>query len=438
MPELLPTFQTLKDRSDQIDQNGKAVLGIQPLQTLTGASCDLKRLVSFILDESARLGHNIDPDNVTIRITHDGADIAGRKAELIALVPTFQDDCQSLHAVYPLCIFIGKESRQNIIDACNNGTLTLKQQMRQLRERHQYKATGRAWVGIKWKFSADMVGALKVLYKDRSDMTEEESRDRGACPCCKAYKDKDGWWRVEDWGKEVPLLDKEAEDYLLKDALFDVGLHDMCFCCLHMNLRIFPKLLSELLLTKAMQRDVQTKSSQHVDALQAALGEEGCGVKGFKICRAGEWNGKEILKGPSLPTLRGDQLKKVFGGRGVGPHWIAAAKAAWGVKGTDCKDAQERRESHRQQAGAQWDRVTVSAGKWPQDLKAALNLINLWITLYGKMTSRTRLEDSECERFGQEVAAFCRTWKGAHLSETPYCMSPPHVAGIRAACMSQK
>ena len=47
------------------------------------------------------------------------------------------------------------------------------------------------------------------------------------------------------------------------------------------------------------------------------------GVKGFSIGRAGEWNGKETLKGPTFPTLRGDQLKKIAS---VAPKWIAATK----------------------------------------------------------------------------------------------------------------
>ena len=65
MRELLPSFDQLKHRSDEVDAIGREVLGIQALTSLTRASCDLHKLVAYMLANSKRLGHNIDPDNLT-------------------------------------------------------------------------------------------------------------------------------------------------------------------------------------------------------------------------------------------------------------------------------------------------------------------------------------------------------------------------------------
>jgi hypothetical protein len=274
MKEIMPSHPKTKETANKIDIELKDQLGTEALTSVTGASCDLKKLVEFILSESVRLGHVIDPADVTIRITLDGADIAGRKAELVALIPTFRDDCQSLHAACPLCLFIGKETRQNVEAACQRGEVTIKQQMAQLREKHQYAATGRSWVRIKWQFSADMFGALKVLYKDRCDMNEEEAEERGPCLTCNAYKDGNGWHNVHAWVKDGKPCVPDSSEYSLEHSLFDVDLQDMCFCALHANLRMFPMIWRDCVLSKAMELDVRDGGRAHVDAFQAAIRDD--------------------------------------------------------------------------------------------------------------------------------------------------------------------
>ena len=160
LADVLPSYDKQKKQTKKLDADVKKKLGVEPLSGLTGVKCDLKKLCDFIMCESMRMGYLEMRELVEMRITLDGADIGGRKAELIALVPTFREDCQSLHAVYPLCIYIGKETRQNIQDALPG----LKEEMKDLRTRPQkYQATG-ARHCIRWTYSSDMFAMLKVLY----------------------------------------------------------------------------------------------------------------------------------------------------------------------------------------------------------------------------------------------------------------------------------
>ena len=340
-----------------------------------GASVELLKLVQHII----LMSPGPSPEVLDIRVSVDGADLAGRKAELIALIPMWWDNTQSLHAVFPLCIYIGKETRTSLARALPN----VKAEQEALTLEVPDSPDG-LHHRVHWKLSSDMFALHKILWKDKADMAEEEREKRGACVVCPGKKLMNGWVGIERWMDENGKW--RIPDTELPDCIFYVAsLADVAPCGLHANLRISPVIWKKVL-EIAVQSDVESSSSKHVDAVEAAV--RGA-IKGFHIGRAGEWNGQDILKTPTWPTMRGDQLKKLH--RSI-PAWSDAIRAS---------------------------------GATGKTLLYLLNTLNYWILIHKLMLFRptdkqARLDAAQLTDFCDLVTRFEAAWTWLKLSVTPH------------------
>ena len=121
--------------------------------------------------------------------------------------------------------------------------------------------------------------------------------------------------------------------------------------------------------------------SKHVDALEAQVQRA---VKGFHIGRAGEWSGQVIYDGPTWPTLRGDQLRKLYADVTV------------------------------------WSSAVMATGAEMLLLCRLLNVVNYWISVWHGLTSRTKLNKGELQDWCWHVERMEVVWIGLQLSVTPH------------------
>jgi hypothetical protein len=336
-----------------------------------GARVGLKALIEWIF----ALHPTNEPKNPTFRLSLDGADLAGRKAELVAIIPEWWEGNQSLHAVFPLCIYIGKESRASIQHALGED---FKEQQQALTIPQKYKCTKDRHIGIRWTFSSDLFAALKVIYRDRDECEDDEGAR--SCAVCDSKKLNQGWlpditWQQADGTWIIP------DDVDLTHMLFYVeSVADIGICALHMNLRL-SNVIWKRVLSVAVENDVKAGGSKHVDALEAQVQRA---VKGFHIGRAGEWSGQVIYDGPTWPTLRGDQLRKLYADVTV------------------------------------WSSAVMATGAEMLLLCRLLNVVNYWISVWHGLTSRTKLNKGELQDWCWHVERMEVVWIGLQLSVTPY------------------
>jgi hypothetical protein len=252
----------------------------------TGYRVDIHMLHEWIVEQQLLAGvpaHKI-PKKIKYKLSLDGSQMGSRDVELVALVPlNLGVAAQSLHAVYPLALYEGKEKREEL----EKDLGYLSAELRVLEQKQLCAHTARIH-SCEFILCADLFALAKVM---------RASDGNGSCPCCGGERSKNQGWAdhaLEVW-ERVPDDD-------LPQNLFGLPLRQCVFCLLHMKVRVVGTLL------KHMAREIENKK-EALDEFEVAI--QGM-VHTFKLTRAKEKKNKKVVKSCYVSAMQGEQIDKIM------------------------------------------------------------------------------------------------------------------------------
>jgi hypothetical protein len=251
-----------------------------------GYRVDIQKLHEWIVEQQILSGvpaHKI-PKKIRYKISLDGSMMGSHEVELVALVPlNLGVAAQSLHAVYPLALYEGKEKRVEL----EKDLGWISPELRVLEKKQHLAQTGRIHQ-CEFILCADLFALAKVM---------RGLDGNGSCPCCAGERSRNQGW--DDSALEVWT---EVPDEDLPQNLFGLRLRACVVCLLHMKVRVVGTLL------KHMAREIE-KNKEALDAFEVAM--QGM-VGTFQLTREKEKKNKKTVKSCYVSAMQGEQCDKIL------------------------------------------------------------------------------------------------------------------------------
>ena len=206
---------------------------------------------------------------------------------------------QSYHSIFPIYLYDGKETRENL----QTMLAPLNVDIKHMREEHTLGGlAGDKVASCDFSLVADYFALVKVLRPAKGERMDDGTAAEGCtCAFCGARRCKKTGWADGNIVSNVwdgIDIDEDA----LEGCILDIPLHKISFCFLHAKVRIVGSLLNKLL----RQSDMKKKCPE----LQANLREI---IPTFKITLKGELTTKgKPAKGAKASALQGEQVDKIL------------------------------------------------------------------------------------------------------------------------------
>ena len=217
-------------------------LGVTRCEGKTGYRLCTLKVHDWIVEQQVLAGvpaHKI-PKVIRYKISLDGSMMGSRDVELVAIVPLNLGVApQSLHAVYPIAMYEGKEKREEL----EKDLGWVAPEMRML-EKPRFSTTTGKTHRCEWVLCADLFALTKVM---------RAADGNGSCPCCEGVRNSEQGWDACD-----TLVWDEIPDDPLPLNLFGVNLKSCVYCLLHMKVRIAGTLLQHMAREAETNKQVDT------------------------------------------------------------------------------------------------------------------------------------------------------------------------------------
>lgn len=271
---------------------------------------------------------------------------------------------QSLHAVYPIALYEGKENRAEL--EADLGWL--RPELRRMEQLYCSDTTGMTH-RCEFILCADLFALTKVMRgKDGN----------GTCPCCDGKRAKH-----TGWSEEATEVWETIPDETLDDSLFGLPLKSCAPCILHLKVRVVGTML------KHMAREAEAAGKSQLDQFEAGVQAM---IKTFRVSRKGEkkMNGK-LIKLCYVSAIQGEQVDKILNHIRNLDHGLSPEDNLWRPVMDAC---------------SQTVMGKVRADKWDE-------LWRLLVKMYDTMNNNVgRVTDEQVQTHAQQAKRFSDLFSG--------------------------
>ena len=300
---------------------------------------------------------------------------------------------QSYHAIFPLMLYEGKETRAALQTVLG----PLNAEMDELQQPHQIPGLDGLYQ-CEFTCCADLFALIKMMRPAANETLDNIKQKSCTCPCCGEQRsnskknNKAGWKSNLDEGvwSSIPNTPLAA-------PVWKLPLKKWVFCILHMKVRVAGTLLKYM----AREAEVTNKVSDLSTAIQQI-------VRTFNITKKGEVvksSGKRNTKQAKISALQGGQVDKL----------LECVRATYSEQSTQ-----------KEQESAQlWTDVLESIGLQANSVKQQRHT-RLWELLtqcYDLLNNTDKITETQLEQYKHKIAQFGQTFLdtcGGLKGVTPY------------------
>ena len=338
-----------------------------------------------MIDRAIVLGFllsNRIPRTIDYKLSIDGSNLGSRNCELVTLTPmNLGYNPNSLHSIFPLMLYEGKERREDLKAVLS----PLNTQLKQLKQPHNV-GHGGGMHTCHFFCSADYFALVKLMRPAKDELLSNGKKAQSCtCSFCgeqrKTGKNDAGWSSNIDVG----VWDSIPKE-ILASAILDIELQDYLFCILHMKVRIVGSLLKHMLREAEMRK-------QHTQ-FKAAMTQI---IRTFQVTLKGDTfqnTGKKNTKAAKVGALQGQQVDKVF----------AAIRAS--------TVPTPQRTPEQQLGAAAWGGVlTAALGNSTATIRDShTEMWQLLVQCYDTLNSHTHVTAAQLSRYRENITKFGNLW----------------------------